>query len=155
MAVTTKRYIVDGAFNELGLAGYIFNLSGDDIMSVLRQLDGLVATWEAQGLTIGWVFSTDPTTSTPSSEVIIPDSALQALTVNLAVIVAPSHGKQISIDTRGNAIRSLNALRSYVVSIPKMQYPDNLPLGQGNKNWNTRYFMPAESITANSQELDL
>jgi len=155
MAVTNKRYIVDGALDEIGLSGYVFNLSGDDIMSVLRKLDGLVAVWESQGLTVGWVFSTDPTKTDPDDDVTIPDASLQALIVNLAVRIAPSFGKQVAFETKQTAIQSLNALRSAVVKIPQMQYPDNLPLGQGNKNWNTRYFLPSESITANSQELDV
>lgn len=140
MAVITKLYILNEAFDELGLAGYVFNLSPNDQMAALRKLDALVATWEAQGLTINWLFSTDPNTSDPNDEVTVPDSSLTPLTTNLAVRMAPSYGKQVSPDTKQAAAYGLNALRTQRAVIPQQRFPETLPIGTGNNFPYTVYF---------------
>ena len=155
MAVITKLYILNEGFDELGLAGYVFNLSPNDQMAALRKLDALVATWEAQGLTINWGFSTDPNDSTPNDEVTIPDSALTALTTALAVRLAPSYGKTVSQDTKMAAAYGLNALRTQRAVVPQQQFPDSLPIGAGNQAIYQKYFKTDDTLNSNGGSLTL
>jgi len=157
MAVTTKRQILTEAFEEIGLAGYIFNLAPADVMSALRKLDALVASWEASGLTYGWPFSSNPNDSDPDDEITVPDAAIQPLVCNLALRIAPSFGKQASIETRSAALSGLNILRTQRAFIPKQQFADNVPIGSGNYRGSTLqpYFTPENPINANGNELEL
>ena len=155
MAVTTKRYILDQAFDEIGLSGYAFNLSGNDLIAALRKLDALVATWEASGLSIGWVFSSNPDNSDPDDEITVPDASLQALATALAIRLAPSYGKQLSQDTKIAAANGLNALRTATQTIPQQQLPSNLPIGAGNKTVYQKYFAHDDTLNSNGGALSL
>jgi hypothetical protein len=156
MAQTTKRFILDQAFDEIGLAGYVFNLSGSDLMSAIYKLDAMVASWESLSTSIGWVFSANPLDSDPDQQITVPDAALQPLIANLAVRLAPAFGKQVSIETKSAAIMGLNALRTRFVSIPDKVYPDNLPIGTGNRLPLSNNFYPVTNpLEVNGGELDV
>lgn len=156
MAQTTKRFILDQAFDEIGLAGYVFNLSGSDLMSAIYKLDAMVASWESLSTSIGWVFSANPLDADPDQQITVPDAALQPLIANLAVRLAPAFGKQVSIETKSAAIMGLNALRTRFVSIPDKVYPDNLPIGTGNRLPLANNFYPVTNpLEVNGGELDV
>lgn len=156
MAITSKRFILDQAFDEIGLAGYIFNLSGSDLMSAIYKLDAMVASWEGLSTEIGWVFSANPLDADPDQQLTIPDAALQPLITNLAVRIAPSYGKQASIGTKSAAVMGLSALRTHLGQIPEKIYPDNLPIGTGNRLPIYNTFYPLENpLDVNGGGLDV
>lgn len=49
----TKRDIVAMAFEEIGLAGYVFDLQPQQLEGALRRLDSMMATWNGKGLRLG------------------------------------------------------------------------------------------------------
>ena len=45
----TKRQFVAQAFEEIGLASYVFDLTPEQLQSALRRLDTMMAAWNALG----------------------------------------------------------------------------------------------------------
>jgi len=133
----TKRDFIKAAFEELGIADYIFDLEAEQLESALRRLDSMMASWNAEGLRIGYPIPTSPNESDLDESSSVPDSANEAIILNLAIRIAPSFGKlNISPDTRINAKNALNALRTQTVNIPEMQYIA-VSRGSGHKPYRT------------------
>jgi len=142
----TKRQLLSGAFDELGLADYIYDLAADQLEMALRRLDSMMAQWNALGLRVGYPLPASPQNSDIDAETDVPDSALEAILLNLAIHLAPSYGKVISQDTR------TNAKAAFVVALNRAAMPDEqrigagLPMGAGNKRLGTFTPEPTDEI---------
>ena len=99
----TKKQIIEQAFEEMGLASYIFDLTADQLESALRRLDLMVASWYLKNIRIGYPLPVSPENSNIDQEVDTPMQANEALVLNLAVRLAPAYGKAVSPDTKANA----------------------------------------------------
>lgn len=132
---TTKREIIEGAFSDIGLAAFTFDISTEETTDALRKLDRMVAQWDSRGLRIGYALPTSPGNSSPAEIAGVPDIYASALVQNLAMLLAPSYGKTITQDMRINAKQSYSDLVARVAGrdIVEMRYPDTLPIGTGNK----------------------
>ena len=135
----TKRDIVEQAFEEIGLASYVFDLQPQQRDSALRRLDAMMATWNAKGIRLGYPLPSSPADSDLDQETGVPDNAIEAMILNLAVRVAPGFGKTVSPDTKGNAKRAYNELLANSAMPLEMQLGnETIPSGAGNKGW--RYY---------------
>lgn len=133
----TKKQFVLRAFSEIGYASYIYDLMPEQLNEGLIRLDAMIATWNGQGIRIGYPLSDSPDNSDINSLTNVPDKANEAIYTNLAVRLGPPFGKTVSQETKQAANLSYKAL----LAIPSMpisqQYPDTLPSGAGNKTWRT------------------
>ena len=135
----TKRDIVEQAFEEIGLASYVFDLQPQQLDSALRRLDAMMATWNAKGIRLGYPLPSSPAGSDLDQETGVPDNAIEAMVLNLAVRVAPGFGKTVSPDTKGNAKRAYNEIVANSAMPIEMQLGNQtIPAGAGNKGW--RYY---------------
>ena len=135
----TKRDIVEQAFEEIGLASYVFDLQPQQLDSALRRLDAMMATWNAKGIRLGYPLPSSPADSDLDQDTGVPDNAIEAMVLNLAVRVAPGFGKTVSPDTKGNAKRAYNELLANSAMPLEMQLGnETIPSGAGNKGW--RYY---------------
>jgi len=105
----TKRDIVNQAFEEIGLASYVFDLQPQQLESALRRLDNMMATWNGKGIRLGYPLPSSPADSDLDQVTGVPDSALEAMATNLAVRIAPMFGKTVSPDTKTIAKKGLHA----------------------------------------------
>lgn len=131
----TKRQFIQAAFNEIGIAAYEFDLSADELQTALFQLDAMMAKWNARGIRIGYPLPSTIGGSSLDDDSTTPDSANEAIYTNLAIRLAPSYGKTVSIDTRKSAREGYQILLSRETIPNEMQYPETLPVGAGNKPW--------------------
>lgn len=132
----TKRQFVTQAFEEIGLAAYVFDLTPEQLESALRRLDTMLATWNAKGIRLGYPLPSSPQDSSLDEQTGVPDSANEAIYVNLAIRLAPSFGKTPSVDTKATAKATYDGLLSLAAMPMEMQMPSSLPVGAGNKPWN-------------------
>lgn len=132
-ATTTKRTIVNMAFEEIGLAGYEFDASPQEQFSVLRRLDALMADWKSQSLNLG--YNAPPTIGAGDldDESGIPDNALNTVVMSLALRAMPAIGKSMSPETRVALAQGMGALRTAYAVIPGRTLPRSTPRGSGNK----------------------
>lgn len=128
----TKRDLIREAFAELALAGYEFDIAPDEEQTALRRLDGMMATWEARGVRVGYVFPTTPEAADPDTESGIPDGAAETVAINLAVRLAPGFGKTLHPATLATARDGFDALLWAAARPVPTQLPGTMPLGAGN-----------------------
>jgi len=154
----TKRQFIDAAFEEIGLAGYVFDLEPEQLQGALRRLDAMMATWNAKGIRIGYPLPTSPQNSDLDTDTTVPDAANETIYLNLAVRIAPGYGKTVSQDTKASAKLGYDQLIAKDVFPNERQYPGTLPLGAGNKNFgNDQVFFsePEDPLLAgNDSELE-
>lgn len=131
----SKRQIISQAFDGIGLAGFDYDIAPEQFHSALRQLDAMVAMWNAKGIRIGYPLPSSPETSDLDSDSNIPDSAIEAVYTNLQLRLAPTYGKAVPIELKSTALQGFNALlRSSSITM-EMQLPNTMPLGAGNKGF--------------------
>ena len=131
----TKRQFVTQAFEEIGLASYVFDLTPEQLDSALRRLDTMIASWNALGIRLGYPLPSSPQDSDLDEQTNVPDSSNEAIYTNLGVKLAPSYGKQVMPDTKMTAKETYNTLLSRAAMPIEQQMPGTMPSGAGNKPW--------------------
>lgn len=129
----TKRQLITQAFEEIGLSGD-YTIAAEQYQTALRKLDALMGTWNARGLRLGYPLVSDPATSDIDADSGLPDSALEAAYLNLAIRLAPLIGRTISRETK------VSARQAYQCLITRSTFPNqmqiaNLPSGAGHKSF--------------------
>lgn len=133
----TKRQFITQAFEEIGLASYVFDIQSDQLESALRRLDSMMATWNGKGIRLGYPIPASPENSDLDEETNVPDAANEAIYLNLGVRIAPAFGKTVPLETKKAAKEAYDGLIAKAVQPREMQFPGTLPLGAGNKGWTT------------------
>ena len=130
----TKRQFIEQAFEELGVASYVFDLQAEQLQSALRRLDAMMGTWNAAGIRIGYPLPSSPESSVIEDETSVPDAANEAIYLNLALRLAPTIGKMVSPETMAAAKAAYATLSGRFATIPRRKYPGNMPRGAGYKS---------------------
>lgn len=131
----TKRQFVTQAFEEIGLASYVFDLTPEQLQSALRRLDSMMASWNAKGIRLGYPIPSSPQNGDLDEETNVPDSANEAIYLNLATRIAPGFGKTVAVETKASAKMAYDTLLSRAAMPPEQQLPGTMPAGAGNKPW--------------------
>jgi hypothetical protein len=129
----TKRQLIEQAYDELALAGYVYDLTPEELQSALRIMDTMLAQWEGAGIRIGYVMPATPDASDIDGPSGVPDSANAAIYANLAVRRAAGMGKGLTPATLRLAREGYAALLVPVAMPQKQQMPSTLPVGAGNR----------------------
>jgi hypothetical protein len=129
----TKKQIIEQAFEEIGLASYIFDITADQLESALRRLDLMVASWQARNIQIGYPLPASPGNSNIDDEIQTSLNNNEALVLNLAVRLAPAYGKSVSPDTKATAKLLYDQLLIEAAMPYEQQFVRTLPLGAGYK----------------------
>lgn len=130
----TKRQFVTAAFDEMGMADYAFDLAPEQLDTAVRRLDGMMAQWNAQGMRLGYPLPSSPQYTDIDAETDVPDSAIEAITLNLAVRLSPSYGKTPHPETKQNAKLAYRDAARHLAFPDEMQIPGGYPMGAGTKN---------------------
>lgn len=151
----TKRQIITQAFEEIGLAAYVFDLTPEQLDSALRRLDAMVGGWNANGVRIAYPLPSSPQDSDLDQDTNAPDFAVEALYLGLAVRLAPGFGKVPSPETKMFADMAYSNMANQVaIPTPERQMPQTLPRGQGTKPWrnfnNPFVYAPSQEVLAGS-----
>lgn len=126
----TKMQLVKAAFEEMGLADYVFDLSPEQIQSALLRQDSMIGRWK--GVNIHWPFEA-PNDISGETDTNCPDYAVEAIILNLAVRLAPSYGKSLSPATLAHATTAFDTLSEWSADLPPVRQLPAMLLGTGNK----------------------
>ena len=151
----TKRQFITQAFEEIGLAAYVFDLTPEQLDSACRRMDAMVAGWNANGVRIAYPLATSPGSTNLDDDTNVPDFANEAIYLNLACRIGPSFGKIVSPETKLFAsVAYSNVVGQTAEPTPERQMPQEMPRGQGAKPWrdtNNPYLnAPQEQVNAGS-----
>lgn len=133
----TKRQFIEQAFEEIGYAAYEFDLRPEQMQSALWRMDSMMAVWNAKGIRIGYPLPSSPEDSDLEQETGVPDSANEAIYLNLALRIVSTVGKVVSPETKTAAKMAYDTLLARAAMPREQQFPASLPLGAGNKTWRT------------------
>lgn len=131
----SKRQFVAAAFEEIGLASYVFDLQPEQLQSALRRLDAMMADWNGKGIRLGYPLPGSPQYSDLDEPSEVPDWANEAIITNGAIRIAPGFGKQVMPETKAIAKDSYNTLLARAAMPFEQQLPATMPAGAGNKPW--------------------
>lgn len=153
--MATKLELINGAYAEIGLSGYVFDLTAEELDMALGRLDRMAATWDAKGIRLGYNLPPSHDDSSTDDEAGIPDWAEDAFIANLALRLAPTKGKTVSAETKVAARDAYKALLIGNYEIPQMQMPRHMPIGSGNRRntKNQQFFAPVDRVTTTHDEL--
>lgn len=85
-----------------------------DMATGILALNGMMRRIEASGTALGW-----QPVSSPSDELPLPPEAEQAIAFNLAVLLAPEYGVEVSPVVASGAVQGMNdLLRDQAVATP-------------------------------------
>lgn len=129
----TKRELIVQAFEEIGLASYVFDLTPDQLNSAMKRLNGMMAVWSSKGIKLGYPIPVTASGGDLDDDSNIPDYANEAVYLNLGIRIAPSFGKTVSPDVKSNAKLAYDNLLIKAAFPQEMQLPSTMPLGLGNK----------------------
>ena len=105
-------------------------------MSGCRKMDAMMASWETDGIRIGYSSSDSPSTADLDADSGLPAYANEAVYMNLAERIADTLGKAISANATVKAKTAYRKLLNAAASKAlEYQYPGTLPRGAGQKNW--------------------
>ncbi|AIL76279.1 P22 tail accessory factor [Acinetobacter baumannii] len=130
----TKREIIETAFEEIGMAAYVFDLQPEQVESARRTMDAMAAMWSSKRIQIGYPLPSEADSSDLDQESNIPDYAYETFYLNLAKRLASKFGKTLTPEKALLAKEGYeNLLRIAVSRPPQMKYACSLPSGAGNK----------------------
>lgn len=138
----TKRQFIEQAFEEIGLAAYVFDLSADQLQSAMRRLDAMMAYWNSRGIRLGYPIPGSPQDGDIDADTGVPDAANLAIYANLAIQLAPSFGKAIPIEEKVIAKMAYDSLLARAAMPMEMQLPGTMPLGAGHKSLDQPFVTP-------------
>ena len=130
----TKKELIEQAFDAIGLATYNFDLQPEQYQSALKKLDSMMASWNGRGLRLAYPLHSAPKDSVLTEDSALPDWAIEAAYLNLAIRIAPSFGKAVSPDTKKDAKDGYDIIMTRKNRPPEYQVT-GLPRGQGQKSW--------------------
>jgi len=131
----SKRQFVYAAFEEIGLASYVFDLQPEQLETARRRLDAMMADWNAKGIRLGYPIPSSPQDGSIDEQTFVPDSAYEAIICSLGVRIAPSYGKQVMMETKATAKQGYDILLQRATFPLELQFPNTMPSGAGNKPW--------------------
>lgn len=141
----TKGQIITQAFNELGLAGPDYEPDPQHQDTALIRLEAMMDEWYGAGVRIGYngqAFGE----ATLSQDTGVPNYALRAMYLNLAIEIADIFGKAVSPKTEGKASSAYQTVKTQTANEDPltMSIPASMIRGAGYKatNRNIRRYYP-------------
>ena len=135
----TKRAIIQSAYAELGVSTVRgFDLTPEDYQEGNQRLDGLMQRFYQQGYRLGYPSPAAFGTGDLDDDSGIPDGANEAVYLSLALRLAPTLGKAVSVETTKAHTAAMMAMaRGFSDPIPQRRTNDQSPAGAGNRTWQT------------------
>lgn len=127
----TKRALVEKAFGELALAGYVYDITPEEMQDAASRLEAMVGGW-LRTVSLPFNFSANPTSIDLDADSGVPMVHAETVYCGLALRMCPTNGKQPHPDTRVAFREGWSALLNDAAFPPPVQLPNTLPAGAGN-----------------------
>ena len=123
----TKRAIIQSAYAELGVSTVRgFDLTPEDYQEGNQRLDGLMQRFYQQGYRLGYPSPATFGTGDLDDDSGIPDGANEAVYLSLALRLAPTLGKAVSMETTKAHTAAMMAMaRGFSDPIPQRRTNTN------------------------------
>lgn len=132
-STTTKRTVVEMAYEDAGQPGYEFAAAPEELVSGIRRLDAMMREWPC-GQSLGYNFPSAIGESDPADPTLVPDWAIAAMYGKLAQKLAPGMGKTLSPAQQAATAAAYSVMLGRI-PIPQVRLPRTTPRGSGNRAW--------------------
>lgn len=130
----TRRQFITTAYEEIGLASYVYDLEPEQLLSAKTRLDSMMATWNGKGIRCGYPLVNNPDLGDLDDDTGVADMDAEAIYSNLAIRLANKHGKKIPRELKVTAKSGYNALLTRkVADTTRKLNPSLVPAGQGHR----------------------
>ena len=131
--MTTRAQILSDAFEAIGIADYVFDVTPEEKAAARRRLDAMMAQWEGEGVVLGYV---PGDTIADDAELIgTPAYADDAIASSLALRLAPSFGKTPMAEVKRAAKVGYGLCVAKTLTIPR-EVRSQVPIrGAGDRRW--------------------
>lgn len=155
----TKRQLIDAAFTELAMQGYVVDLDQEDITKAMNSMDAMLGVWEGKGIYLNYRMASSPEQTDPDQIAGVPAFANEPIYTNMALRLCSRYGKIASAELKMTARSAYRDLLAKCAAMPTIQYNSILPVGAGNKPYRgisgPEYFQPVTPLTTGGDsELD-
>jgi len=134
----TKKQFAEKAFEKIGLAAYVYQLQPEQILSAVQDMDTMMASWNQNGVHVAYPMPSGPNDTNVDQQTGVPNAANLAIYMNLGVLIAPGFGKVLSQDFKSMAADAYSDLLNWALTpVRQMILPGRMPIGAGNKYWNS------------------
>ena len=140
----TKRQLISQAFNDVGLASFVFDLTPEQLQSAGMQLDMLISRWNYAGIKFGYPVSLSGGGLDLDKDSNLPFYAIDTVVSNLAILLCPAFGKVPSPELKQRAKDGYNELIKRAAMPPEMQIT-GMPKGAGAKDYDRPFLDPADT----------
>lgn len=138
----TAQSLINDALQELLVQANEQPIQTVDFAAGVRYLNRMMASWDAQGLSLGYT-----KVANPADPITIPDGAVEGVIFNLALRLATSYDIPVMPTLAMSAKEGMAAVENIAVTVQPYSHPCTLPIGSGNE-WNELYsdnhFYPCE-----------
>lgn len=131
----SKQDIIDDAYDQVGLASYVFDISPEMYQSALKTLDTMMALWSIQGIRLGYPLPTQPANSVLTDDSRLPDWAIPAVSMKLGIKLASKRTKPVTNTLLKDADEAYNAILTACAKDNVMEFPPGTLAGAGNRRW--------------------
>lgn len=129
--MTTAADIIGSALRKIGSVDPNEPIDASDYETCISALNRLMMRWEAKTITLGW----QPVTN-PGDEISAPMEAEDAIIYNLAIMIAPEYGAQISMPIIAAAKDALADLKQSIYTTRVLQLHTDMPSSHSGPRWN-------------------
>jgi hypothetical protein len=126
--MATAAQLVKAIGQEILIRAVEAPLEADESQDIVFAMNNYMTAQAANGINLGYTVVTDL-----GDEITVPAGAIQGMIANVAIMVAPQFGAEVSQGLIVQAKIGLQAMRQLGVTIGKMQFPGTLPIGSGNE----------------------
>ena len=139
----TKRALVEMAYEEIGVSQALgYDVTAEQLALGLSRLDAVMETLNQNGYRLSYASPVEHRGGDLDDDSGIPPYAYEAVYLSLAIRIAPTIGKQISMETRKALATAMNALAMDDACPPRVKRnKDASPAGAGNR-WSDDPFLP-------------
>jgi len=129
--MTLKSEIINGAYSRMRVSGLTVQPTPEDNAVALDRLEDLAEELRANNVCVGYNFEETPGLNSFTN---IARKFKSMLETNLAVRLCPDFGKDVPLALASIASGALSSAASITASksIQQVQYPQRMPLGNGN-----------------------
>jgi hypothetical protein len=135
---TTKRVVVEMAFEVMNLANYEFDATPEELFATLRTLDVMMAEWQGPGrnILIGYNSPVIAGQGDLDDPIGVPDWTLDGIATSLALRRAPTIGKTFSAEANRAHRRSMDSINAAFSKTVERPIPRSTPgFWRGRRAW--------------------
>ena len=139
-----KAEAINQAYSQIRISGLTTQEVPEEVNVAIRELDQLMAVWQAMGRDINYHFplptpGNELIESDPNDTLGVPAWAVPGVITSLARHLVTHFGKDVPASLDAMAKFSVNVIKQKTFKANPQQYPHRMPLGSGNRQHDRGY----------------